>query len=151
MAQGKQDKTPGDDGGKSEDEQKAANDGQEDSPAPTGGSGALNAQIVAAVNTTNKEVLQYAEKEAQSIAYQKVAQAAAFAVQDATDYLRNVEAIALAAQGVALKLMIEKETTSPYSDIMTQAQNAVTQAQENLKSVGGSATSVTTEFPPSGS
>ncbi len=112
------------------------------------GTSAVNGQILAAVETTNAAVLDVAEKEAQSIAYQKVAQAAAFAVQDATDYLRNVEAIALAAQGVALKLMIEQDKVDQYATIMTKAQEAVTAAQKNLQSVGDSATAVTNEFPP---
>jgi hypothetical protein len=145
-------KTPDEDpkqdpGGDGTQGQSTLNDEADASAPPTG---ALNQQIVQAVDLANDSVLGAAAKEAQSIAYQKVAQAAAFAVQDATDYLRNVEAIALAAQGVALKLMIQNNTTSNYADIMKAAQDAVTAAQTNLGAVGQSADEVATKFPTTG-
>jgi coenzyme F420-reducing hydrogenase alpha subunit len=80
------------------------------------------------------------------IAYQKAAQAAAFAVQDAADYLRNIMTIASTAQGVALKLFLE--TKDPfYEQVIQQAQSAVSSAANNLEAVGKSATSVATDFP----
>ncbi|HEX8989194.1 MAG TPA: hypothetical protein VF816_14645 [Rhodocyclaceae bacterium] len=82
------------------------------------------------------------------IGYQKASQAAAFAVQDATDFLRNVMTMAATAEGVALKLMIEhKEEAAMYTPILTAAQQAVAAAAENLKTVGTAATSVATGFP----
>jgi len=42
-----------------------------------------------------------------SLAYDKVAQAAALAVQDAADYQRNALSLCAAAQGRALALMLE--------------------------------------------
>lgn len=106
---------------------------------------ALNQQIVAAVDFTADKVLKVAVQEGQSIAFQKVAQAAAFAVQDATDYLRNIQTIATAAQGVALSLMIEKEDPF-YIQVMTTAQEAVTAAQTNFAAVGTAAAGVVKEF-----
>jgi len=41
-----------------------------------------------------------------SIAYEKAAQAAALAVQDATDYQRNVMSVSAVAQGKALAMML---------------------------------------------
>lgn len=106
----------------------------------------INGQIVAAVQNSQANVVELAQKEGQSIAYQKVAQATAFAVQDATDYLRNIEAIATAAQGVALSLMLE--TKNPfYLTVLTAAQEAVTAATANYTAVGTSATGIATEFP----
>jgi len=105
----------------------------------------LNQQIVATVDFTKAAVLDTAVQEGQSIAYQKVAQAAAFAVQDATDYLRNVQTIATAAQGVALSLMIE--TKDPfYASVLTEAQKAVTAAQTNFAAVGTAASGVVKDF-----
>ena len=48
-----------------------------------------------------------------AIAYEKVAQAAALAVQDATDYQRNVLSISTAAQGKALAMMLPKRRSTP--------------------------------------
>lgn len=117
-----------------------------DSAAPTS---ALNQQIVQAVDKTNQVVIGSAAAEANGVAYQKVAQAAAFSVQDSTDYLRNIMTIAATAQGVCLQQMLEKEVTSPYSEIMTQAQAAVTAAQTNFASVGTSSAAVVAAFPTS--
>jgi hypothetical protein len=75
------------------------------------GTTAVNPQIVDAVRTTTDFV--YAEGTqdpgrgigtvyANTIAYPKVSQAAAFAVQDATDYLRNIMTISGTAQNVSL-------------------------------------------------
>lgn len=110
---------------------------------------ALNQQIVQAVDKTNQVVLGAAETEANGVGYQKVAQAAAFSVQDSTDYMRNIMTIAATTQGVCLQLMISEETTSPYADIMTQAQNAVTAAQKNFEAVGTSASKTLEAFPSS--
>lgn len=105
----------------------------------------LNQQIVATVDFTKATVLGSAQQEGQSIAYQKVAQAAAFAVQDATDYLRNIQTIATAAQGVAMSLMIE--TKDPfYLTVLTAAQGAVTAAQTNFAEVGTAAAGVVKDF-----
>jgi len=108
---------------------------------------ALNQQIVEAVQTTNQTVLGASGKEGAAVAYQKVAQAAAFSVQDATDYLRNVMTMASTATGVCLQLMIAKETTSPYTDIIEAATKAVTSAQQNFDAVGKSAGTVVSDFP----
>jgi hypothetical protein len=113
------------------------------------GTTAVNPQIVDAVRTTTDFV--YAEGTqdpghgigtvyANTIAYPKVSQAAAFAVQDATDYLRNIMTISGTAQGVIAKLMVEhKEQAALYIPILEQMQAAVTAAQQNLAEVGQSA------------
>ena len=107
---------------------------------------AVNPQIVDAVQVTKSNVMDVAGEEGQAIAYQKVAQAAAFAVQDSTDYLRNIETMSTAAQGVALTLMIQ--TQNPfYLQVITAAQEAVTAAQTNFAAVGSAASTVATEFP----
>jgi len=110
----------------------------------------VNSQIVDAVKQTRNAVRINSDDTSKvidsGIAYQKASQAAAFAVQDATDYLRNIMSISSTAQGMALKLFLE--TKDPlYSQILTQAQTAVTLAATNLEAVGMSATTVANEFP----
>lgn len=110
----------------------------------------LNQQIVQAVDMTNSVVLGAAGPEAAGIAYQKVAQAAAFSVQDATDYLRNIMTIAGTAQGVCLQLMIENPAlAAEYTPIIEAATGAVTSAQENFGAVGSAAGTVVSSFPRS--
>lgn len=110
----------------------------------------VNAQIVDAVKQTRDAVHIGPDDKAKvvdsGVAYQKASQAAAFAVQDATDYLRNIMAISSTAQGMALKLFLETKDPT-YVQIITQAQAAVTMAASNLETVGVSAISVATDFP----
>ncbi len=141
---GEEDKAKGDDKG----------DGGDPQPEPkpsaeTVSTSALNQQIVQAVDKTNQVVLGAAATEANGVAYQKVAQAAAFSVQDSTDYLRNIMTIAATAQGVCLQKMISTEEVEPYAQIMQKAQEAVTAAQTNFAAVGTSSASVASGFPNS--
>jgi hypothetical protein len=124
--------------------------------------GEVNAQIVDAVKTSTGAVMgsfeAYPSKTvstaqgtstvyANTIAYPKVSQAAAFAVQDATDYLRNIMTMSATAQGVIFKLMVENEATAPlYIPILEQVQAAVTASQKNLEEVGASAAKVLKDF-----
>jgi hypothetical protein len=107
---------------------------------------ALNPQIVQAVGTTNHAVLNGAIPGANGVAYQKVAQAAAYAVQDSTDYLRNIMSMASATTGVAMQQMLATKEVSPYSDIIKAATQAVTDAQTTFSKVGTSASSVVKDF-----
>ncbi len=100
---------------------------------------ALNNQIVAAVDKTNSIVLGVAETEAIGIAAQKITQAAGLAVQDATDYMRNIMTMSAAAQGVCLQLMIESNDPEKYATIMTDAQTAVTEATKAVTAAGTAA------------
>ncbi|KXJ56121.1 MAG: hypothetical protein AXW12_08780 [Thalassospira sp. Nap_22] len=118
-----------------------------DNPAGTPPlSTALNPQIVQAVGTTNHAVLNGAIPGANGVAYQKVAQAAAYAVQDSTDYLRNIMSMASATTGVAMQQMLATKEVSPYSDIIKAATQAVTDAQTTFSNVGTSASSVVKDF-----
>ena len=84
-----------------------------------------------------------------AIAYQKVAQAAALAVQDATDYQRNILSISTVAQGKALALMFAEKTIDPYAAILQEAIKASTSAVQIFTSVGTAAAAVATGFPKS--
>ncbi len=114
--------------------------------APPGGLTTVNPQVLNAVAITNSNVLGAAKETGAGIAFQKVSQAAAFAVQDATDYMRNVMTVALTAQGIALKLMIEKKDPS-YAPVLAAAQAAVTMAEGVFSAVGTAAGQVVSSFP----
>lgn len=125
--------------------------------APSGGTavapsspavGGVNAQILDAVNQTTSIVMDSAVNQGTATAYQKVAQATSFAIQDATDYSRNIENIAMTAQGIIIAKMIEDESTIPvYSLVLVTLQEMVAAASTNLAAVGTSATAVTNGFP----
>lgn len=117
-------------------------------PATTSSGPGVNSQILDAVKQSNSTVLGSAGNNGAAIAYQKVAQAASFAVQDSTDYLRNIMAMSSAATGVALKKMVENPATAAqYTPVLTAAQDAVTAAQENFAAVGSAAGTVVSGFP----
>lgn len=84
-----------------------------------------------------------------AIAYQKVAQAAALAVQDATDYQRNILSISTVAQGKALALMFAEKKVDPYAEILQQAIQASTSAVKIFGDVGTAAAAVANSFPKS--
>ncbi|HEY9080992.1 hypothetical protein [Magnetovibrio sp.] len=118
------------------------------STALTATSGGVNAQIIDAVNQTNAAVMSNAANQGAATAYQKVAQAAAFSVQDATDYSRNIENIAMTAQGVIVTKMLENEANIPiYTPVLATLQEMVIAASTNLATVGATATTIATEFP----
>jgi hypothetical protein len=137
------------DGSKPDADNKAA---PSDPMAPDNPSGtpplstALNPQIVQAVGTTNHAVLNGAIPGANGVAYQKVAQAAAYAVQDSTDYLRNIMSMASATTGVAMQQMLATKQVDPYSKIIEAATKAVSDAQTTFTNVGTSASSVVKDF-----
>jgi hypothetical protein len=116
--------------------------GQDTPPLST----ALNPQIVQAVGTTNHAVLNGAIPGANGVAYQKVAQAAAYAVQDSTDYMRNIMSMASATTGVAMQKMLAENKPDPYSEIIAAATKAVADAQKTFTSVGEAASSVVKDF-----
>lgn len=111
-------------------------------------SGGVNAQILDAVNQTTSIVMTSAVEQGAATAYQKVAQATAYAIQDATDYSRNVENIAMAAQGVIVAKMLESEVNIPiYTPVLATLQEMVIAASTNLATVGTTATAIATEYP----
>lgn len=116
--------------------------------ATTSGAGGVNAQILDAVKQSTEAVMGSAANQGMATAYQKVAQAAAFAVQDATDYSRNIENIAMTAQGVIVTKMLENEANIPiYTPVLATLQEMVIAASTNLATVGSTAAAVASEFP----
>ena len=133
-------------GGDASDKDTPSSDSPPAAPSTPPLSTALNPQIVQAVGTTNHAVLNGAIPGANGVAYQKVAQAAAYAVQDSTDYMRSIMSMASATTGVAMQKMLATKEVQPYSDIIEAASKAVTDAQKTFTSVGTSASSVVKDF-----
>lgn len=116
--------------------------------ASSSSGGQVNAQILDAVKQTTSIMMENAPSEGAAVAYQKVAQAAAFAVQDATDYNRNMENIAMAAQGVIVTKMLEDQSNIPiYTPVLAILQEMVVAASTNMATVGTTAAATVTGFP----
>ena len=117
-------------------------------PASSSAAGGVNAQILDAVKQTTTMVMSSAVNQGAATAYQKVAQATAFAVQDATDYSRNMENIAMTAQGIIVAKMLEDQSNIPiYTPVLATLQEMVIAASTNLATVGATAATVTSTFP----
>lgn len=111
-------------------------------------SGGVNAQILDAVKQTNAAVMGSAANQGAATAYQKVAQSTAFAVQDATDYSRNVENIAMTAQGVIVAKMLADQSSIPiYTPVLATLQEMVIAASTNLATVGATAATIASTYP----
>lgn len=126
-----------------------ANGGEVLPPASSSSGGGVNAQILDAVKQSTAMVMDSAADQGAATAYQKVAQATAFAVQDATDYSRNVENIAMTAQGIIVaKMLADPATNVPLlTPVLATVQEMVIAASTNLATVGTTATTVATAYP----
>ena len=83
-----------------------------------------------------------------AIAFEKVAQASAFAIQDATDYQRNVLSMSNVAQGKALAMMfVDKQNIPKYAEILVLAILASVAATFTAGEAGTLATKTVTNFP----
>ncbi|NER34084.1 MAG: hypothetical protein F6J93_08585 [Oscillatoria sp. SIO1A7] len=80
-------------------------------------------------------------------AYQAVAQSMSLAIQDATEHLRNVSAVAQAAIAVSTELMIANKQVYPYSQFIDEAQQTVDKAEQTFKRVGMDAGDILNNFP----
>ena len=82
-------------------------------------------------------------------AYQSVAQSTAIAVQDATDYLRNLSTISTTVTGVAMTQLLATGDSKTYGEIITNAQGLVSKATQDFKNIGTYATEILNDFPNS--
>ncbi|MEG3620291.1 hypothetical protein V5T82_17640 [Magnetovibrio sp. PR-2] len=139
----------------SSDQDSTASSASDSSSSDSGGavaasssSGGVNPQILDAVSQTTSAVMGTAANQGAATAYQKVAQATAFAVQDATDYSRNISNIAMTAQGVIVTKMLEDQSNIPiYTPVLATLQEMVTAAATNLATVGTTAGDIATSYP----
>lgn len=84
-------------------------------------------------------------------AYQSVAQSSAMAVQDATDYLRNMGTMSTTAVGAAMaQLLADPQDYHLYKDVIDEAQGLVSKAADNFKTIGNDAAEVLLNFPATG-
>ncbi|MBL4614615.1 MAG: hypothetical protein JKY27_07065 [Magnetovibrio sp.] len=126
----------------------SSDDGTGGGTVVTASSIGVNSQILDAVKQSTAAVMDNAATQGAATAYQKVAQAAAFAIQDATDYSRNVENIAMTGQGAIVAKMLEDQSNIPiYTPVLATLQEMVIAASTNMATVGTTATTIATEFP----
>ncbi|MBI9076658.1 MAG: hypothetical protein JEZ02_14725 [Desulfatibacillum sp.] len=119
-----------------------------------GNNGQLNPQVLNTLGVTRDYTLcaKVVMVEGQGKAYQSVAQSVAIAVQDVTDYLRNVSTVSATAQGVAMAKILENITTAAeYEPAIDAANTMVQEAAGLLKTIGDSGADVLSGFAPSGS
>ncbi len=81
-------------------------------------------------------------------AYQSVAQSMAIAIQDATDYLRNIGSISATGIGVAVAKLIETQNLE-YIPIIEECQKIMTVAEQDFKTIGQNAADILKAFPSS--
>jgi len=80
-------------------------------------------------------------------AYQSVAQSTAIAIQDATDYLRNVSTIAVTSIGVG---MAQVAADIPQGlTVISTAQSILSQAVKDFAQISAAAIKVATDYPQS--
>jgi len=81
-------------------------------------------------------------------AYQSVAQSMAIAVADATDYLRHISSISATAIGLATAKFAETKDPQ-WLAVIKAAENALSVAQNDFKTIGTHAADILKGFPPS--
>ncbi|SHK25862.1 hypothetical protein SAMN02745216_03156 [Desulfatibacillum alkenivorans DSM 16219] len=90
--------------------------------------------------------------EGQGKAYQSAAQSVAIAVQDATDYLRNISTAAATAQGVAMAKILENVAEAgDYEPVFDKAKSMVEAAATLLTTVGNNGKTALSGFEPGNS
>jgi predicted translin family RNA/ssDNA-binding protein len=108
----------------------------------------VNPQIIDVINQVQQATMspQVVLTSGAGKAYQSVAQAAAIAVQDAADALRNATTIANTASGVAMAQFLA--TGDPrYVQALTLAQQMTTSATQDFSNIGVAAATVLKGFP----
>ena len=86
---------------------------------------------------------------AAGIAVQSVAQSTAIAIADSTDMLRNISTIATTAIGIALSKWIATPENVLYKEVISTAQGLISQAADDMKTIGDNAGDVLKNYPSS--
>ena len=103
----------------------------------------VNPQIVSSIETTAGFVLEPAVPVAFEIVKAQVTQSLGLAVTDATEYMRNVNALATATAGVAFRMMLSPDgDPAKATAALVAANKAVGDATKNLNDIGGAITAV---------
>ena len=106
----------------------------------------VSPQILDAVNKTNRILLEAAPTEGIAVVYQQVAQAMGLAVQDATDYQRNLSIIAATATGLALAQLLAGINTQNAKEVLSESTQVVAHGAKNLTDVGQAAAQIVKAF-----
>lgn len=110
----------------------------------------VNPQVTDAVAQSNNAVLGVAKAEGNGMAHQMVAQAVAMAIQDATEFLRSMNAISATTIGVATEILLSQPDKSPQATAAIEAATkSVNTAVTNFQAIGSTATSIISNFPSS--
>lgn len=81
-------------------------------------------------------------------AFNFVAQAAAMAIQDATDNLRNLSTVSTTAIGVAMTQLVSSGDIHTWAPIVNLAQGLVTSSANDLTNIGNQVSDMLRKFPP---
>jgi hypothetical protein len=81
-------------------------------------------------------------------AFNFVAQAAAMAVQDATDNLRNISTMSTTAIGVAMTQLVSSGDVQTWGPVVQVAQTLVRNCAVDFQTIGTQAAEVLRSFPP---
>lgn len=84
-------------------------------------------------------------------AFNFVAQAAAMAIQDATDNLRNLSTVSTTAIGVAMTQLVSSGDLHTWGPIVTLAQGLVSSSAQDFTNIGTQAAEMLRNFPPAAS
>ncbi|MQP68121.1 hypothetical protein GE253_22650 [Niveispirillum sp. SYP-B3756] len=108
----------------------------------------VNPQVIDVINQVQQATMapQVVLTSGAGKAYQSVAQAAAIAVQDAADALRNATTIASTAAGVAMAQFLATGD-SRYKEALTLAQEMTKSATTDFSNIGTAASTVLKSFP----
>ncbi len=109
----------------------------------------IRPQVLEAIRRNQQAVTDASviHKQGAGMAYQAIAQSAAFAVQDATDYLRNVSLLGSTTIAAAAAKMVEAECGEPWGEIIAEAQRTVDRAVATFGTVGATVKEVLGGFP----
>ena len=103
----------------------------------------VNPQIVSSLEATQGFVLSPSAPVSFEMVKAQVTQSLGLAVTDATEYMRNINAISTATAGVAFRMMLSPDgDPAKATAALTAANKAVADATKNLTDVGAGITSV---------
>jgi len=103
--------------------------------------------VQTAIQLAQSATIDKAPQVARARAYQSVTQSGAIAIQDATDYLRNMMTIASTATGVGVAQLVAGNANG--AKVLAAVATIVPEATANFSAVGMASSAVVTAFPSS--
>lgn len=110
----------------------------------------VNPQLLDTVNEVRRAVSysEIAVEAGSGKAFNFVAQAAAMAIQDATDNLRNLSTMSTTAIGVAMTQLVSSGDLQTWGPVVKLAQTLVTSSAQDFSKIGTEAAEMLRKFPP---